>query len=219
LGEDKQRTSKSDRTKAKIFEMAWNLFKERGFDNVSLQDIADHTGTAKGSFYTYFSTKSDIIVEGFWMIDGYYQSIKNEVQRQRNAKEKLLRFTALQLTYVRDEIGVDMLKILYANQVLQQGSDKVITDPTRFWHTYIHSIIEEGQINGECKTDLSAEQYAQFFNRAIRGLFLDWNISSASFNLVEEGITYCKKFILPTLLTDDFLKYTQSESFKKTPLV
>ena len=86
---EQRRITKSDRTKAKIFEMAWNLFKERGFDNVSLQDIADHTGTAKGSFYTYFSTKSDIIVEGFWMIDGYYQSIEQEVRRQRTTEEKL----------------------------------------------------------------------------------------------------------------------------------
>jgi len=200
LAEHKKRMTKSDRTKAKIFEMAWNLFKERGFDNVSLQDIADHTGTAKGSFYTYFSTKSDIIVEGFWMIDGYYQSIEQEVLRQRTVEGKLLKFTELQLVYVRDEIGVDMLKVLYANQVLQEGSDMVITNPTRFWHTFIRTIIEDGQKSGECRTDLSSERYAQFFNRAMRGLFLDWNIGSASFDLVEEGVLYCRKSVLPAIL-------------------
>jgi AcrR family transcriptional regulator len=180
--------------------MAWNLFKERGFDNVSLQDIADHAGTAKGSFYTYFSTKSDIIVEGFWMMDGYYQSMEQEVRRQRTTEEKLLKFTELQLTYNRDEIGVDMMKVLYANQVLQEGSDKVITNPTRFLHTFIRSIIEDGQKSGECRTGLSAERYTQFFNRAMRGLTLDWNISSASFDLVEEGVLYCRKFVLPAIL-------------------
>ncbi|MDI9454854.1 MAG: TetR/AcrR family transcriptional regulator [Spirochaetota bacterium] len=200
MAEHTQRMTKSDRTKAKIFEIAWNLFKERGFDNVSLQDIADHSGTAKGSFYTYFSTKSDIIVEGFWMIDGYYQTVEKEVLRHQTTEEKLLKFTELQLTYVRDEIGVEMLKVLYANQVLQQGSAKVITNPTRFWHTFIRLIIEKGQINGECRTGLSAEQYALFFNRSMRGLFLDWNIGSASFDLVEEGLLYCKKFVLPTIL-------------------
>jgi len=84
--------------------------------------------------------------------------------------------------------------------VLQQDSAKVITNPTRFWHTFIRSIIEKGQINGECRTGLSAEQYALFFNRSMRGLFLDWNIGSASFDLVEEGLLYCKKFVLPTIL-------------------
>ncbi|NLZ77219.1 MAG: TetR/AcrR family transcriptional regulator [Spirochaetales bacterium] len=192
--------SKSQRTKAKIFEMAWSLFKERGFDNVSLQDIADQSGTAKGSFYTYFSTKSDIIVEGFWMIDGYYRSVEREVLSHRTVEEKLLAFTELQLTYVRDEIGVEMLKVLYANQVLQQGSEKVITDPTRFWHTFIRSIIEDGQTSGECRTDLSSERYARFFNRSMRGLFLDWNIGSASFDLVEEGLLYCRTFVLPAIL-------------------
>lgn len=191
---------KAEATKHLIFESALTLFKQKGFDRVSIKEIADHAGTAKGSFYTYFSTKSDIIVEEFWAIDAYYRSIEAEVLKQVTASGKLLRFTELQLTYVRDVIGCETLKVLYANQVLKEGSDKVITDQSRFWYTFIRSIIEEGQQEGLFNRRKTADCYALYFNRAIRGLFLDWNISSASFDLVEAGLDYCSSLLLPSLL-------------------
>lgn len=191
---------KAEATKQLIFESALTLFRMKGFDQVSIKEITDHAGTAKGSFYTYFNTKSDIIVEEFWAIDAYYRSIEAEVLSQASASDKLLKFTELQLTYVRDVIGCDTLKVLYANQVLKDGSDKVITDQSRFWYTFICSLIEEGQRSGLFHSEKTAAEYAGFFNRAIRGLFLDWNISSASFDLVEAGLDYCTSLLLPALL-------------------
>ncbi len=200
MAEEPQKLSKAQRTKQRIFESALFLFRQKGFDRVSIQQITDHAGLAKGSFYTYFSTKSEIIVEEFWKIDAYYRSIEGEVLKMESAAQKLLKFTELQLTYVRDVIGCDTLKVLYANQVLQEGSEKVITDQTRFWHRFICSIIEEGQEKEEFRQDKPAKQYAIYFNRAIRGLFLDWNIASASFDLVSEGLAYCETALLPSIV-------------------
>ncbi len=191
---------KAEATKQLIFESALTLFKRKGFDQVSIKEITDYAGTAKGSFYTYFNTKSDIIVEEFWAIDAYYRSIESEVLKQASASQRLLRFTELQLLYVRDVIGCETLKVLYANQVLKEGSEKVITDQNRFWYTFICAIIEDGQSKGLFKNERTAGEYAAFFNRAIRGLFLDWNISSASFDLVEAGLAYCRFLLLPALL-------------------
>ncbi|MBZ4673429.1 MAG: regulatory protein TetR [Spirochaeta sp.] len=192
-------TSKAEATKRLIFESALALFKQKGFNQVSIQQITDYAGTAKGSFYTYFPTKSDIIVQEFWAIDAYYRSIEEVVSKEKDAALKLMKFTELQLTYVRDVIGVEMLKVLYANQVSNEGSTKVITDQSRFWHTFIKSIIEEGQQTGEFRKDRESSYLAVLFNRAIRGLFLDWNISSAGFDLVEEGLAYCRNLLIPAL--------------------
>jgi len=192
-------TSKAEATKRLIFESALALFKQKGFNQVSIQQITDYAGTAKGSFYTYFPTKSDIIVQEFWAIDAYYRSIEEVVSKEKDAALKLMKFTELQLTYVRDVIGVEMLKVLYANQVSNEGSIKVITDQSRFWHTFIKSIIEEGQQTGEFRKDRESSYLAVLFNRAIRGLFLDWNISSAGFDLVEEGLAYCRNLLIPAL--------------------
>lgn len=191
--------TKAERTKSLIFESALTLFKRKGFEQTTIEEITSNAGLAKGSFYTYFSTKSDIIVEEFWAIDSYYRSIAPRLVELPTASEKLMKFTEYQMLYVRDTIGYETLKVLYANQVLKEGSDKVIVDKHRFWHTYIVEIIEEGQLSKEFMNTLDAQQLATYFNRAIRGLLLDWNIRSGSFDLVEEALQYCKVLLLGSL--------------------
>ncbi|HKL59809.1 MAG TPA: TetR/AcrR family transcriptional regulator [Sphaerochaeta sp.] len=195
--------TKAEQTKQRIFESALALFTKKGFENVSVEQITKNAGTSKGNFYTYFSTKSDIIVQQFLTIDAYYRSTEKIVLEEETCSQMLLKFTELQLTYVRDVIGCATLKILYANQVLQEGSDKVITDRNRFWHSFICTIIESGQRKGEFIQTVDSKFLAISFNRAIRGLFLDWNISSASFDLVEEGLLYCRDFLLCNMIENN----------------
>ena len=188
--------TKSERTKQLIFESALTLFKQSGFEQVSVEDITGYAGVSKGSFYTHFNTKSDIIVEEFWTIDSYYRTIAVKLESQSCATEKLLKFTEYQMCYVRDIIGCDMLKILYANQILKKGSDKVIIDQHRFWHTYIAETIEKGQKVDELTASTDAHTLATYFNRAIRGILLDWIIKSGSFDLVKAAQAYCRDFLL-----------------------
>lgn len=184
------------KTKQSLMDSGMALFKEKGFDAVTIEEIAQRAGTAKGSFYTYFSTKSDIIVEEFWSIDSYYRKYARNLKRYETASEKLTAFTRAQTRFVRDEVGNDMLKILYANQTSSYGDNKIIIDESRFWFSLIRDIILEGQMSGEFRDDLPAENMARWFNRTMRGNFLDWCISSGqNFDLVEEAVAYCEQFI------------------------
>lgn len=44
----------------RLIEAAYQLFLEQGFDSVSIQEIADRAGVAKGTFYLYFRDKDDL---------------------------------------------------------------------------------------------------------------------------------------------------------------
>ena len=44
----------------KILASAFKLFTEKGFKNTSIQEIVDHAGVAKGTFYLYFKDKYDV---------------------------------------------------------------------------------------------------------------------------------------------------------------
>jgi len=188
------------RTKAAIKSSALKLFGERGFDSVTVDDIATDAGVAKGSFYTYFSTKSDIIVEEFLKIDAYYKdySAKN-LKRYKSASDKLMAFTRAQMRYVRDVVGNNNLKILYANQTTQVGTDKVITTKSRHWMRIITEVIREGQASGEFRSDIVPERMADFFNRSARAVFLDWCILDAEFDLVKEGLSFMGEWVISGL--------------------
>ena len=56
-------TPKAKRTKAKLLETAKQLFKEKGYENVSVEKITKASQVAKGTFYHYFTKKEDIVLE------------------------------------------------------------------------------------------------------------------------------------------------------------
>ncbi len=179
---------------------ALELFQERGFDAVTIEEITQKAGVAKGSFYTYFSTKSDIIVDEFWRIDAYYKEYAGRnLRRYRTARQKLIAFTRAQMRYVRDVVGNANLKILYANQTIQPGTEKVIVNRKRYWHTLVRDTIAAGQESGEFRTDMDAERLAVLFNRSARAVFLDWCITDASYDLVKEGVAFMGDWIVAAL--------------------
>lgn len=45
---------KGQKTKRKIFNTAMKLFKEKGYDNVTVDEIVAGAEIAKGTFYIYF---------------------------------------------------------------------------------------------------------------------------------------------------------------------
>jgi AcrR family transcriptional regulator len=198
-----RREEKAQETKNSLMSNALQLFREMGYDKVTIEDITHATGVAKGTFYTYFETKSDIIVEEFWKIDRFYQDYAaRNLRRYTSGAQKMKAFTRAQMRYVKDEVGVENLKILYANQILGSGSEKIIVNPKRQWYRIISDIISEAQSKGEFRNNLNADYLAVIFNRSIRSLFLDWCISNGELNLVKEGIKYCDEWLIPVLRSD-----------------
>ncbi|MBP7095847.1 MAG: TetR/AcrR family transcriptional regulator [Spirochaetia bacterium] len=194
-----KRQEKAKGTKQAIFEAALRLFREKGFDAVTVEDIAREAGTAKGSFYTYFRTKSDIIIEEFRAIDGFYREWSRNLKRYGGAREKLVAFARAQLRYVRDKVGVATLKQLYANNILQPDVEKVLIDTGRYLHELVRGVMEEGQASGEFRTDLPPDRLALLHDRSFRSVFLDWAISNDGFDLVKEGVDWCETMVLPAI--------------------
>ncbi len=186
-------------TKDALFESAIKLFKEKGYDKVTVEDITNLAGTAKGSFYTYFRTKSDIIIEEFRTIDDFYRGFSKNLKRYEGSKAKILAFTRAQMRYVRDKVGIETLKLLYANNIMEPNTEKILIDKTRYLHRLVSDLIAQGQEEGELRDDLSADELALLYNRSFRAVFLDWAISNDGFDLIKEGLRYCESVVIPAL--------------------
>ncbi|MBS8264049.1 TetR/AcrR family transcriptional regulator [Mesobacillus boroniphilus] len=51
--------------KRQVIEKAHQLFIEKGFQATSIQDILDYSGISKGTFYNYFSSKNELLMDIF----------------------------------------------------------------------------------------------------------------------------------------------------------
>lgn len=187
-------------TKSALFDSALALFNEKGFNEVTIEEITQRAGTSKGSFYTYFKKKSDIIIEEFRTIDDYYLRWSKNLSRYPDALQKLLAFAKAQFKYVRDEVGLEMLKILYSSNIMEPTTEKILIDTSRYLHGLIKGIIEEGQASGQFRNDVSSDRLALLYTRGHRSVFLDWAISNNAFDLAKDGYEFCKVIICPALM-------------------
>ena len=65
LNATKAAPKKSEETRTRILDAALTLFRERGFENTTMREIAKEAGVALGGAYYYFDSK-DALVMGFY---------------------------------------------------------------------------------------------------------------------------------------------------------
>ena len=58
-------TTKAEETREHILDTALRLFREKGFDETTMRDIASEAGVATGAAYYYFHSKEDLVM-GFY---------------------------------------------------------------------------------------------------------------------------------------------------------
>lgn len=56
-------TAKAQRTKAHLQQTALRLFTERGFNQVTVEDIASEAGVSHMTFYRHFPTKESVVLD------------------------------------------------------------------------------------------------------------------------------------------------------------
>lgn len=103
-------------TKRKIFKVSIELFKEFGFDNVSIEKICNTCEIAKGTFYVHYKSKSEILIEKYADLDYIYEKKYNSLKLLDIDTISFFKLY-IQAIYVAVEeyFGIDMIQTLYAS--------------------------------------------------------------------------------------------------------
>lgn len=103
--------SKTIRRKKKIIQVATQLFSEKSYHDVTIDEVAAKAGIAKGTIYIYFESKEKlylgILENGFESIESL---IEKEVAKTDPASEKLRKVLRLIFGFYRQNL--DVLRIL-----------------------------------------------------------------------------------------------------------
>lgn len=82
-----RRETKRRQTRERIEEAAMSLFLERGFDNTTIEEIAERAEVSKRSFFDYFPTKEEVV---FAWQDGFADHLMAAIA-SRPAEEPAVR--------------------------------------------------------------------------------------------------------------------------------
>ncbi|SFM40854.1 transcriptional regulator, TetR family [Paenibacillus sp. 1_12] len=88
-------------SKQEVVRSATRLFKERGFLEITIQDIAEDCGIAKGSVYKFFPSKEDLFSEVFDQCHNAYFDQVEDLKRLPglSSKEQFLQQIVLRFRY------------------------------------------------------------------------------------------------------------------------
>jgi AcrR family transcriptional regulator len=107
----------SEETRRQILETALTLFRERGFDETTIRDIASRAGLSLGAAYYYFKSKEAIV-------GAYYDYVQHEhVTRAREvfARERDLRTRLRAALHIKVDIMREDRRLLRA--LFRYGGD------------------------------------------------------------------------------------------------
>lgn len=175
--------------KSKIVSAAWQLFYEKGYSKTTVDDIIALSGTSKGSFYYYFSTKDELLNTLSVVLDEYYEELETKLEPEMNSFDKLLYINYEAHTMIEEKINIELLASLYSTQLVTVG-DNSLLDQNRKYYQLITRIVEEGQKRKEIRADVSVSAITKYYSMCERALISDWCMNKGSYSLGEYSKEY-----------------------------
>ena len=169
-------------TKKKIVSAAWKLFYEQGYENTTVEEIIDASGTSRGSFYHYFSGKDALLGSLSFMFDEKYEELIPQMDPSMNAYDKLLFLNQELFAMIEDTISIDLLARMYSTQLTTTG-ERHLMDHNRIYYRLIRQIAVDGQARGELRSDISVNEITKLYALCERALLYDWCLCSGSYSL------------------------------------
>ena len=160
-------------TKEKILQVAFNLFIQKGYKEVSLKQIVDAVGLTKGAFYHHFTGKEQLfrqIVEMFLLEGGedVYKGLPMD-----NLKQFMLAYLERVIAFMdkmqqeiydnNEKMGISFFLLAFDGlRLFADFPDKIMKIHENERNTWIE-VIGNAKKSGEISTSISDKQLAKMF--------------------------------------------------------
>jgi AcrR family transcriptional regulator len=185
-------------TKRKIKETALSLFEQYGFDLVTVEDITQKAGVSKGTFYVYFASKDQILVNQFKKIDKHYEKTYKSMPKDIPAIEQIKLLSEAVFDFCMNNLGLNIIRVMYNNQISVNGNDedrKFLNDHNRILYKLLYEMVEKAIKQNEIRSDVTAYSVVGVLSSCYHGILYDWCLSNGDFDLIEKGNVTINFFI------------------------
>jgi TetR/AcrR family transcriptional regulator, fatty acid metabolism regulator protein len=190
-----KRELQREETWQKIHDTAMDLFTRKGFTRVSVEEICDKVGVSKGTFYYYFKSKDQVLLEEYLKVDDFYQEWMERLSKKHKSPTGMLEeFTGMSFEYMNG-LGVKILKVIYHSEIDPVGKKSELASASRPLYVIIEQLVREGQERGELRGDVNALVISALWVRCYRGIIYEWCLQNGKFDLTEAGRDFFKMLI------------------------
>lgn len=163
----------SVKTRQMLMEKARQLFAKSGFENTTMNDIAEASQRGRRTLYTYFSNKKEIynaVIES--ELERLYVQLQETVDKEHTATDKLMLFFVTRLEIIKEVVtrnGTlrgDFFRDIFRVENVRKTFDKQEIH-------FLKMILDEGVASGEFEL-LDTMKTARIIHFALKGLELPY---------------------------------------------
>lgn len=169
-------------TKGKIISAAWKLFYEQGYENTTVEDILELSGTSKGTFYHYFEGKDALLGTLSVLFDEKYEQLMPGIPEDMPALEVLAYLNRELFAMIESSVPLELLAGLLSTQLVTRG-EKHLLDRNRVYFRLLRETVTRGQARGEIRTDATVNDITKAYALMERALMYDWCLCSGDYSL------------------------------------
>lgn len=172
------RTRQAEATRKRIYNTAIRLFKQYGYEQVSVSQIAKASNVGIGTFYHYFESKIELFMKIFVNVEDYFYEFKS-VDYNTSPEEIIQRYF-YQYAKLNEGAGIEVV------QNLANPQNRKSLDGNQDFEQILTIIIQTYQKQGKLKDEESAEEICDLFFITARGVMFDWCIKHGQYDLSEK---------------------------------
>jgi len=165
---------------------AWKLFYQQGYEDTTIEEIIEESGTSKGSFYHYFEGKDALLGSLAYMMDEKYEELEPTIEKDANSYEVLLYLNHELLTMIEESINMELLARLYSTQLTTRG-EKPLLDHDRTYYKLLRKIISRGRERGELTKNMGVGEMVHYYAMCERALLYEWCLRKGEYSLSEDA--------------------------------
>ena len=178
-------------TRKALVEAAKKIICDKGLANTSIEEITEASGVSKGTFYTYFKRKEDIVFE---LSKGIFDEIlANAKNHEGTIIEKLENYMVCFSGYIEKgsvKLTQEWIKNVVDPDISDVGIGKLKKD-----RLAAAELLQAGIESGSFKIDTPVAQLADTINDLLYGQMLCWSISGGAYSFEERTREFCETYL------------------------
>jgi AcrR family transcriptional regulator len=170
-----RRERRAAETRLSLFRCALRLFAERGFPNVTVEDITEAADVGKGTFFNYFVSKDHVLGV---MAEIQLGKVREAVTLAESGEQTIQSVLHRLFLRVAEEPGrsPDLARALITSFLASEGVRHLIERNMSEGRKMVAQIVAAGQKRGEIDSRLKKEKVALQLQQAFLGTLLLWSL-------------------------------------------
>lgn len=194
-----KRSLQAARTRRAIYDCALRLFYEKGFDNVTVDEVAEAAGVSIGAFYHYFKGKYEIFAIFHETLDEkyelYYQEMMRDPQKAARPVVENIEEFMIYANAVSVSNGLEYIRVVYPNMLCNADFGASMQDKRRLYFNILRQFGEEGLRRGEFRDGFTVEDLLRDCTIISRGCIVDWCIGGGVCDIREHSRTLLRDYL------------------------